>query len=251
MDGDLTLKRLEELAVRAARTGMPQFTRFLEPALLDDVRRIAGHERVQYRLYGGYPDAERVMAAFYDGDPPADDEFPLRLLRIEWNAKFASPAHRDLLGAVLGLGIEREATGDIAMGRWNGAPCAVLFAAEEMADYIAASLGSAGRASVKVQPTDELPEISPPEGRTVRVTVQQPRLDAVLAAGYNLSRAQAQRLVTAGLVKLNHAPNIHTDATVDEGDLISARGYGRLKVVEAQGQSRRGRQVLVLFRYGR
>lgn len=251
MEGSLELRRLNELALRAARTGRVQFTRFLEPAMLPAVQRAAGGQRVQVKLFGGYPDAERVMAAFYDFEEPSDDDFPLRIVRLTWNAKFSSPEHRDLLGAVMGLGIEREATGDIVMGTWHDAPCAILFATAEMADYIAANLDSAGRAAVKATVTDALPEIAPPEGREIRVTVQQPRLDAVLAAGYNLSRAQAQKLVAAGLVKLNHAVNLHTDAAVETGAMISARGYGRLKVVDAPGQSRRGRQVLVLFRYGK
>ncbi|MBR1558655.1 MAG: hypothetical protein IJ646_00290 [Clostridia bacterium] len=251
MENDLELKRLEELAARAARTGVTQFTRFIDPALTDAVRQAAGRQRAQYRLYGGYPDAERVMAAFYDTDPPGDSEWPMQALRIAWNPKFAHPAHRDLLGAVLGLGIDREATGDIALATWQGAPCAVLFATREMASYIAASLESAGRAAVKVTVADEVPDIAPPEGREVRVTVQQPRLDAVLAAGYDLSRAQAQKLIAAGLVKLDHVPNTHTDAQVGEGSLISARGHGRLKVAAIQGQSRRGRLVMSLFRYGK
>ena len=251
MDGALELRRLEELALRASRTGRPQFTRFLEPALLEAAGRAAGGQRVRVRLFGGYPDAERVMAAFYDFDEPSDADFPLRILRVTWNPKFASPGHRDLLGAVMGLGIEREAVGDIAMARWRDAPCAALFATAEMADYIAANLDSAGRAAVKAEVVDALPEIVPPEGRELRVTVQQPRLDAVLAAGYDLSRAQAQRLVAAGLVRLNHVPCLRTDAQVAPGDMISARGHGRLKVVDAPGQSRRGRQVLALFRYGK
>ena len=251
MDGELDIRRLDELAIRAAKTGRAQFTRFLEPSLLEAVRRAAGGQRVQVKTFGGYPDAERVMAAFYDDDEPAETDFPLRVLRITWNAKFASPVHRDLLGAVMGLGIEREATGDIVLGRWRDEPCAALFATVEMADYIAANLDSAGRAAIKVEIADELPELTPPEGREIRVTVQTPRLDAVVAAGYNLSRAQAQRLVNAGLVKLNHVPEMHTDAQLKPGDLISARGYGRLRIDEAPGQTRRGRQALLLFRYGK
>ncbi len=251
MEHTLDIKRLEELALRASRSGLPQFTRFMDPGALDLARQAAGRQRVGVRFYGGYPDAERVMAAFYDGEAPEDWEYPLRVLRITWNAKFASPAHRDLLGAVVGLGIEREATGDIVMATWRDRPCAALFSTDELADYIAANLDSAGRATVKVEPAEEVPELQPPEGRELRVTVQQPRLDAVLAAGCELSRAQAQKLVAAGLVKLNHVPNLHTDAQVSVGDLISARGYGRLKVLDAPGQSRRGREVLVLFRYGK
>ena len=250
MADDLDTKRLRELALRAAHSDAPRFTRFLEPAMLDAVRFAAGQAGVGCTFWGGYPDAERVMAAFHRGDPPEPKDFPLKSVWITWNPKFADPGHRDLLGATMGLGIERDASGDIAMGEADGRPCACLFAAEEMADYIAANLESAGRASVKCHVADEPPAIVPPEGTQLRVTVQQPRLDAVLAAGWNLSRSEAQRLISAGLVKLNHVPNLHTDAKVGEGDLISARGHGRLKVLSWLGESRRGRLALSLFRYG-
>ena len=84
----------------------------------------------------------------------------------------------------------------------------------------------------------------------MRLTVQQQRLDAVLAAACRLSRSEAQRLIAAGLVKLNHVPNTHSDAKLTEGDLISARGYGRIRVEAFGGETRRGRQVVSVFKYG-
>lgn len=251
MENELELKRLRELALRASHTGAPQYTRFMEPSALNDARAAANRAGVDCAFFGGYPDAERVMAAFYLGDAPEPSDYPLCALRVMWNAKFANPGHRDLLGAVMGLGLERDALGDIAMGTHRGAPCAYLFVTPEMADYVAANLESAGRASLKIEHAMETPEIAPPEGSELRVTVQNPRLDAVLAAGYRLSRSEAQKLIAAGLVKLNHVPNLHTDARVGPGDLISARGHGRLKVLSEEGESRRGRLVLKLFIFGK
>lgn len=247
---DALEKRLSELALRAGRAGRPQFTRFLEPAHEDAVRAAAARAGVSAEFWGGYDGAERRMAAFYDGEPPQREEYPLRALRLTWNARFANPGHRDLLGATMGLGIERETTGDICMGEYRGAPCAYLFAAEELADYIAANLDSAGRASLKAAVALEPPELRLPEGRALRLTVQQERLDAVLAAACRLSRGEAQRMIAAGLVKLNHAPCLRADARLAEGDLISARGLGRVRVTAFEGQSRRGRLVVSAVRYG-
>ena len=248
---DPVSKRLRELALRAAHTGSPRFSRFLEPAMLTEARHMANECGVHCDFYGGYPDAERVVAAFFDGDAPGPGDYPIAAVRIDWNPKFAQPAHRDLMGAVMALGMDRETLGDICMGTRDGQPCGWLFAAPEMADYVAMSLESAGRAAVRAHVTDEMPEIDPPEGTQLRVTVQNPRLDAVLAAGWRLSRSEAQRLIAAGLVKLNHVPELHTDARLTEGDLISARGHGRLKLVEITGESRRGRLILQLFKYGK
>lgn len=248
---DMDLKRLEELAVRTARSGRNQFTKFLEPSMAAAARTAANQAGVKAAFYGGYPDAERCIAAFYEDQPPEEWEYPLEILRISWNAKYADPGHRDLLGAVMGLGIERDTTGDIAMGECQGGPCAYLFAAPEVVDYIAANLESAGRASVKVCRADEKPTLRPPEGEHMRITVQNMRLDAVLAAGCKLSRSEAQRLINAGLVKLNHVPQLKSDARIDEGDLISARGFGRMKIEDMQGETRKGRQGVLIFKYGK
>ena len=250
MDGALD-KRLNELALRAQHTGRVCATRFLEPSTLAAVNAAASRAGVKVALWGGYEGAERCVAAFYAGDPPEAGDWPVVALRLQWNAKFANPGHRDLLGAMMGLGIEREMTGDIAMGTYRDAPCAYMFALEEVADYIAANLDSAGRAALKACVAEETPALTPPEGTTLRLTVQQERLDAVLAAACRLSRSEAQRLIGAGLVKLNHVPNTHADAHLAEGDLISARGYGRVRVVAFQGESRRGRQVVQVFKYGK
>ena len=249
MDGPLE-KRLNELALRAGHTGRICATRFLEPSALPTVNAAAAWAGVKAALWGGYEGAERCVAAFYADDPPDAGDWPILALRLQWNGRFATPGHRDLLGAVMGLGIEREMTGDIAMGVYRDAPCAYLFALREVADYVAANLDSAGRASLKVSVATEEPALLPPEGDSLRLTVQQPRLDAVLAAACRLSRSEAQRLIAAGLVKLNHVPQLRPDARLEEGDLISARGYGRVRVTAFQGESRRGRQVVEVFRYG-
>ena len=246
----MDVKRLEELALRAGRTGRPCFTKFVEPSAADAVRTAANRAGVRAGFWGGWPGAERCVAAFYTGEAPAPEEYPLQALRIAWNARFSSPGHRDLLGAVMGLGIEREAAGDIAMGTWRGADCAYLFVLPELADYVAANLESAGKTAVKVSVAGETPEIRPPEGIEMRVTVQAPRLDAVLAAGVRLSRGEAQKLIAAGLVKLNHVENTRADTRLEAGDLLSVRGHGRLRVQAFQGESRRGRLVVALFKYG-
>ena len=248
---DALEKRLNELALRAGHTGRVCVTRFLEPSALGAANAAAARAGVKAAFWGGFEGAERRVAAFYAEEPPEAEDWPVVALRIQWNGKFATPGHRDLLGAVMGLGIGRETTGDIALGEYRAAPCAYLFALKEVADYIAANLTGAGRASLKVGLAAETPVLSPPEGESLRLTVQQLRLDAVLAAACRLSRSEAQRLIAAGLVKLNHVPQLRPDARLAEGDLISARGYGRLRVTALQGESRRGRQVVQVFRYGK
>lgn len=245
MDADLTQKRFAELALRADRSQRAQFTRFLDPALEMDARFAAARRAVPIGFYGGWDGAERRICAFGEGVEIAD--YPIACIAIGWNPKYATLSHRDLLGAVMSLGLERDATGDICLGAAEGTAC--LFAHRDVADYICANLESAKHARLRTAIVDTAPEMRPPEGNVIRVTVQSERLDGVIAAGWRLSRAEAQRMIAAGLVKHNHMEERRGDARVAEGDLISVRGKGRLRVQSIDGETRRGRIALQLFQY--
>lgn len=242
MKNDLDRAHFADLC-RAAWRGSPRFTRFLEPPMMAEAARAAREEGVEARFSGGYEGAERCIAAFYEGEAP--ESWPIECLRAEWNADYAKAQHRDFLGAALGLGIERSMLGDIVVGD----SCAYLFVMEAAATLILSELESAGRAKLSIERTKtfELPE---EKGISVRDTVSSMRLDAIVAAGYSLGRAEAQELIRRGLVKLNHLPEERTDARIREGDLISARGHGRLRVDEEQGQTRKGRLGVRMTRFG-
>lgn len=245
--GELARRRLAELARRAARTGLTCYTRFLEPSMESDCRAAAAEAGSVVDFWGGYPEAERRIAAFYADAAPDAADYPLSCLELRWNPKYASPGHRDLLGASMGLGLERDAIGDVALGEEEG--CAYLFTCANVADYALANLDSAGRAKLSLRLMAVPPRIRPSEGVSLRVTVSSFRLDAVLAAGLKLSRGEAQRLIRAGLVKRNHVELTRGDAPLREGDLISVRGYGRLRVDGFEGLTRKGREAVRLFRY--
>lgn len=242
----MTQKRLEELALRTARRGTPSFTHFLDMAQIQLAREAANRQRVNIALYGGCAEAERCMAAFYDEEAPQLGEWPIQPIRITWRAQFGSPGHRDLLGALMALGFEREKIGDIVLGR----DFAYLFAEEDMAAYIASSLVNAGRVSLHAEAVDEVGDLPAPEGRTVRVVVASVRLDAVLAAAFSLSRSEAARLIEGGRAFVNQAEVLRVDAAVSEGALISLRGEGRVRLEQIEGETRKGRIALKLFVYG-
>lgn len=238
--------RYRELALRAQHRGQAQFTRFVEPSEQHQIRAAANASSVYAAFYGGYPEAERCIAAFYADSPP--EIFPLDAVEIRWNVKFESVGHRDLMGAVMALGLERETLGDICIGRDEGS--AYVFCVPEMTDYLIGALESVGRAHVRTARAKEI-KIAPPQGNEMRATVQVLRLDAVLAAGWNLSRSEAQKMIAAGLVKLNHEEEMRADRKIEAHDLISARGYGRIRIDAIEGETRRGRLAVRIFKYGK
>ena len=237
------MRRLDELAARTARTGLPCFTAFLSPAEALWAQASANRQRVNLTLEGGYEDAERCIACFWEDEAP--EAFPITAVRLTWPHQSA-PGHRDVLGSAMGLGIKRACMGDIVLEE----ACGYLFAESQMAGHIADSLLSAGRIRLQTELLDTWPEMAPPKGVEARDTVASLRLDAVIAAGFHLSRTDAAELIAAGHVKLRHLPNERTDARVQEGDVISVRGHGRLVVEEVGNPTKKGRLPLRLMIYG-
>jgi RNA-binding protein YlmH len=243
-DAPVPFERLLELASQADRQGRCRFTPFLTPpeaALAEAAARRVG---VGCALCGGYEGAERRMARFCPA-PVEAEPFPLTAVRVTWPHQSA-PAHRDLLGALMGLGIRRDRTGDIVLGAQE----ATLFVEAPLTDTVLSGLAEAGRARLTAERAEaaELPKA--PQGEEMRFTVQSARLDAVVADGFHLSRGDAAALVEAGAVKLRHVPTLRPDARVAEGDAISVRGYGRLMIESIGAPTRKGRLPVALTRYG-
>ena len=119
-----------------------------------------------------------------------------------------------------------------------------------MAAHIAANLTQAGKTSLQVELLEGLPFLEAAQGVPFRDTVPSLRLDALVASGLGLSRAKAAALIEAGHVKLRHAQTLRPDARVQEGDMISVRGRGRLQLSQVGKPTRKDRLPVLLTRYG-
>ena len=239
------LARLTELAKRAARTDAPVFTHFLDPAGTALAELAARKQGVTCACWGGYEEAERRLTAFVAGEMPEGAVWPLRWVHCRWDARYGTAHHRDLLGAMMGQGITRDQLGDIVV-RENEAFCAAL---PDMADYLAGALREAGRVTLRCQVVTELPAQPEETGVLCRETVASLRLDALLAAGWKLSRTDAMEMIRQGRVRLNHLPEERPDARVEQGALVSARGKGRLLLEQVQGETKKGRIGVILRRF--
>lgn len=160
---------------------------------------------------------------------------------------YGSLTHRDWLGSILALGLERHVLGDIAV---LDAHSAVAFFTSRIAPFIAENLLHAGNDTVCAEVT-ELPagfEI-PRNFERIELSVASPRLDGVVRALTGLSRADANALVKAADVELNYFPEENADAPVEDGDTLSIRGYGKYIIDSACGVTRRGRNRLSARKY--
>ena len=227
--------RFTDLVRRATRSSRAVCSDFLNPDAQQRLMALARREGLESCAFGGSEDPERAVVALYQpGCDPEDS--PIDILCLSWDGRYAAPQHRDVLGAYLALGLDRETLGDIRL-EGDSAYLAVL---PSVASYLASELTSVGRASVKITWHDGMmPEAE--KGQRSVVNVPSLRLDAVLAQCLHLARATAQTLIRGGAVRVNWQETDKTDLDVENGDVISVRGHGRVKVHAVQGESRKGR----------
>lgn len=249
MNGDEALqrKRFSELAARSVGRDCYVFTDFLglaEQSLLAECReaRDAG-----VTLFGGIPGCERVMARFGSVERLGyEEDFPVVCIKAGPAApKFADAlTHRDLLGAVMNLGIERETVGDIFLHEG----VAYLFVEEKIAPFLLENLTRAKHTDLL------LTEVPPPEGLLIRtepltVQVSGERLDAVIARVFSLSREEAQSLFPKGLVYLNGRTVESASAVPRDGDIVSVRSHGRFCYRGIASLSKKGKLNVLVEKY--
>lgn len=225
----------------------PKLTNFLDPREQDIIQSVVGKNAdVQIMLSGGRDGFERKRALLYpDYYEPIDEDFRLAFFELRYPEKFISIEHRDLLGALMSIGLKREKFGDIlfADGR------AQFVIAEEVSNYVEFQLDSVGRAKVNVRPIDKLHLIEvDDEWEELNKTVSSLRLDAVLSEGYSLSRSKVVALIEKGYVHVNWKTIEQPSYQVHEGDYLSIRGFGRSKLLEIVGKSKKDRWRLRLGR---
>ncbi len=241
------LARALDMGSAVLKTNRPRVTDFHDPFSCGLIMRAAASiPGLAAAADGGYPGAERARVVIYpDFWPVAELDAGLAFLAIRGNFRFGAAGHRDYLGALLGLGLRREKLGDIIAGEEG----AQVVAAAEVAGYIRAELTRVGRVRVTVRQISR-EEVTPPpaRGREIRVTVPSMRLDAVAAQGFQMSRSKMAREIAAGKIYLNWRPCQDPSAAVGPGDVISARGRGRLEIQQTGGKTRKDRIGLLLKR---
>lgn len=227
-ENELLKKRFIELAMKADRGAYYTFTDFLglpeQTAFSEIGSRIRG---IKYSLFGGAPGCERIMVRFGDPDEIGYDQpFPIVCILAEpVSQKFADKlTHRDFLGALMNLGIERSTLGDIVIRDNVG----YIFASSDIAPYVISELTRIRNTDVRLSITEEIPTDTLFKTEERRVQISSERLDALLARVLCLSREDSQKLFARGLVYINGVLCQSVSRAPKEGDKISVRGFGKM-----------------------
>ena len=249
-------KRLADLARTAYYREIPMFTDFLDLNELHMVHSFRPEEAgVMIRTFGGYEEAERQIAAFLPDALSYDygekecflSMYPIRCIRISpCSGKFSETlTHRDYLGALIHLGMERSMLGDILVKK-DGA---YVFCQEHMAAFIIENLCRIRHTNVLAKLVTQPEEFPNPEFQTITGSVASLRLDSVIALAFHASRSSLVQNIENGNVFVNGKMITSNGYSLKEGDIISLRGKGKFQLMESGGKSKKGRLFIKINRY--
>lgn len=234
-------KRFAELAEKSYMQNIYTFTGFLSLAEQEALQEVMEQKGFRsFRLWGGGGDCERQMARFGSpGEMGYEEAFPIVSVRISpLLEKFADElTHRDFLGAIMNLGIERSTVGDIFIEGKH----AFAYCTERIAPFLCENLTRVRHTSVRCQRAEGDPALPVREPERVGLIVSGARVDAIVSKVYALSRSRSLELFSGKKVYVNGRLCENNSLVLKEGDRVSVRGYGRFLFCEVGGETRKGR----------
>ena len=237
---DVLINRLRDLAKKRDNGNYCLFSPFLSPDILPEAKNMGA-----VCLFGGYPEAERCVAAFLpDYMDEQDADWPISLLIIS-PADGKTYSHRDYLGSLMSLGIKRQVLGDLIVSGEK----AYLFCLDSIEEFILNSLTSVSGTRVKVEKARDFDILPERRFEEVSGTVASERLDCVAALAAKTSRTKAAELISAGYVTVNYREAVKATYIMKTGDRFSIRGKGKFVYDGAKGSTKKGRIVAVLRKY--
>ncbi|MDQ0350537.1 RNA-binding protein YlmH [Alkalibacillus filiformis] len=222
------------------RNYVPVVSDFLDPREQLIFKSIIGQdENLQLSFNGGYEYAERkraLLAPFYETINFKD--FNISILQGTYASKFVSLSHRDLLGTIMSLGLHRKKLGDLVVkdGQFQ------IICDQDLALYLKMNVEKIKNTRITLKEVDEANVLKPVHHwQDQEGTVSSTRLDVVLKEIYQISRQKAQTYIEKEAVKVNYRIVNNPSFQLESGDLISLKSYGRSKIVDLLGETRKNK----------
>ena len=237
-------KRLRDLAEKSYRQNVYTFSGFLGLAELDVYYRMEKELLFSHpALFGGDDRAERLMVRF--GSPEEwgyEEDYPIACLHVApLLAKFSENlTHRDFLGALMHLGIERSCIGDIRTGDREG----YLYCIGSMADFICGNLTQIKHTRVFCEKVEKAGHTEKDGPEVKEILVNSLRLDGCLSKLYQISRNESLALFTGARVYVDGRLVENNSRNLKPGETVNVRGYGKFVFLGVKYETKKGRLCL-------
>ncbi len=240
------LDRVSDWMVSSEQRYKTSFSAFLDERQSELCRRLCASKKFERAiLWGGYEGAERCMLCVY---PPFEEitheDFPMKALAFSYRAQDRL-SHRDILGALMSLGIKRDSVGDILVGEGKS----FAFLRDAAAQTALMNVEKIGRTGVRV--TEGFDPSCVREPTTVEVTgfAASLRADCVLSIALGLSREKCAKLIKSTGIAVDHLTRYSPDTKLEEGCRFSVRGYGKFLFKSVDGVSKKDRIHITVCKF--
>lgn len=211
-------------------------TSFLDPREQYILEVIVGSfEDMKVSYFGGQSTERKraiIAPSYFE---PTENDFEEVLIQINYPEKFVSIQHQHVLGTLMSLGIEREQVGDIIVG-----DTIQFVLTKQLESYIMMELTKIKGATVKLDSIPFKDMIQSKENWNIHhSTVSALRLDVVLKEMIRKSRSIAKQLIEKKRVKVNHTLIDSPDFQLQNNDLLSIQGFGRARIVDIGGKTKK------------
>lgn len=228
---------------QAERNYAPVLTHFLDPREQYILKVIVGsYPELTLTFNGGSPNSERKRAMIApEYFSPQEEDFELVLLEVDYPEKFATIDHRNVLGTLMSLSIERDQLGDIIVG-----DKIQFILIKNIQSYIMLELKRIKNVPVKLHevPLEDMIQ-SKEDWTTHQATVSALRLDVVLKEMIRKSRSIAKQYIEKKRIKVNHTIIERPDFQLEPGDLLSIQGHGRARMTEIGHKTKKDKLRIV------
>ncbi|MGI6094334.1 MAG: RNA-binding protein [Lachnospiraceae bacterium] len=245
---ELLEKRLLELERMAYQRGIVTFSDFLglhELHIANCRKSTSGG--VTLESSGGYEMSERQMVVFIPDALSYSWTYPICCVHISpQSVKFSEPlTHRDYLGAILNLGIDRGKIGDILVNEKG----AYVFCHEKIADFLVQELCRVRHTTVTTSVVKDPGLLPKLQLESIQGTVASVRLDSVIAMAFSASRSSMLPLIESGRVFVNGKMVVSNGYVLKEKDIVSVRGKGKFQFETILNKTKKNRYSILLYRY--
>lgn len=191
---------------------------------------------------GVFEDAERRMVSFNN---IYENSYPMKLIKIQNTSKFSNLTHRDFLGGILSIGIERNKIGDLLIDKNT---CYVPVH-EEIKDFIICNVDRISKVVCKVEEISSIEFIPQISFKEEIILVSSLRIDGIVSKAINISRAKAQAMIEQGQVLINYVKIKDKSYELKGEERITIRGFGKFRLGNSMGNSKSGRVKIIIKKY--
>lgn len=234
--------RVYETLNLAYNKGIPLFTKeFVQPNIWSYFVKNFNCKNFKVDAQGGYQESDRRIMSFNnDYDIP----YPYKMIVIKNESRFSKLAHKDYLGALMSLGINREKFGDLVVDD-NKAYVPIF---EEVVDYVMSNLIQVGNSPVIINIVEDGYDLKNKYTK-IDIIIPSLRIDNFIAKLAKISRVQATEFINKGNVLIDYSKVQSKNKEVTLGQIITIPRVGKFKVGNIIGSTKSGKYKIEIIKY--